>query len=330
MAEVLDTTSKETQASESEKTLAGAGSTESQPGGTIAFNAKAMYQNPLNPEEEITGAQLQQIVNRGTLFDKAQSQRDKERSERERLAVDNENLKIAKEKAEAELAQQTEKGRIAETIRDMGIGAKAQVSDWDDDDDKPTMTPEEITRRVEEIAERRVAAAVEALEKKNVDNQTQYLNSLKQEQETERIVSDTMSSARRVALQTQQANLPDIAATDIEAALDMQTLASLRDDEAREALRNRDTDTFQVKLFEAEELRTKAVDTMAQLRLQQATKTAEKERATEIESMSGGTRPPELSDIKPTVNKAKARENQRKRVEIATRHSLAREKRNNR
>lgn len=333
MAEEPRQASEDAQTGESKPTSESPGSTESLDGGVLSFDPSKKYQNPLNPEEEITGAELKAIANQGLLYRKAQSEYDTERARGEKLTAENELLQKAKDKAEAALAEKQDQERVLKTLADVGITGKPQDSkdNWyEADDETPPIDPAEVYRRVQSYTEEQVALALADLDKKSAERERQYFEKLDEQQATERYVTDNLSSARKVTLDTYRADMPDIDTAKIETVLDMETLATVKDAEAVSALRNRDKETWQALHFEAENYRTKAIKALTDLRIEQVQATTEKTRQQEIESLSRGIVPEELVDIKPAVTKADAKKNAALRLEIAKKRVAARERATNR
>ena len=314
---------------ESKQTSESAGSTKSKDGEKAGFDVKAMYPNPLSPEEEITGAELVALANQGQLYRKAQSEYDKKSVELDKVTVDNEQLVIDKDKAEAALVAMQDTERVLRTLKDVGITGKTQDSDkYGEFDETPVVDPEEVYRRVEALAQKEISKATEKLTADNAEKQ--YFATLQEQQETERYISDNLDSARRVTLDTHTADMPDVDEAKIESALDMGMLAAAKDAEAVNALRSRNKETFQALHFEAETLRNKAVRTLAELRIEQVQITVEKQRQQEIESISTGVLPPELQDMKPATTKADAKKNQAIRLALSKKNIAIRERSKNR
>lgn len=325
---------RDQQIADDKQTSEGAGSTESQDGGNASFDVTAMYANPLNPEEQITGAELVAIANQGKLYRKAQSEYDQKSVEYDKLTADNEELQMAKDKAEAALATMQDTERVLKTLKDVGITGKSKDSgEYGEFDETPVADPEEIYRRVEALAQEQISKATEKLTADNAKRENDYFTDLNIQQETERYITQQMSSARQVTLDTYKAAMPDVDLSKIEASLDMVTLAAVKDADAVTALRSGDPgskETWAALHAEAENYRNKSMRTLAELHVQQSQSTVEKQRQEEIESASGGLVPDELADMKPARTKADAKKNRELRLAAAKKRVAVRDRAMNR
>jgi len=313
------------------ETSADPGSTDGDDGG-LKFDAKAQYQNPLNPEETISGETLQQIVNRGKLFDKAQSERDAARTEAERLTAQYEEMQTGKEKAEAELEKIQSDTRIMEAMKQFSKPTEGgkETAWYEQEAQEESLDAQEAFRRLEAANEARMAKLEEQMLATNAQRIDEHLSNLEKQQDVERFVGDNLASARRVATDKIAAEMPDIPPADIEQILDKQTLATLKDDKGTAALRSGDTQTWQALHFEAEELRTASISELADLRIKQGQITAQKVQEQQIEALSQGTVPEEVSVLKRTNNKAEAKKNSALRIAAARKAVAARERFNSR
>lgn len=313
------------------QTSEGAGSTESQDGGDASFDVKAMYPNPLNPEEEITGAELVALANQGQLYRKAQSDFDKKSDEYDKLTADNEQLQMEKDKAEAALTTMQDTERVLKTLKDVGMTGKSQDSgEYGDFDEKPVVDPEEMYRRVEALAQDQIGKATEKLTADNAEREKQYFTDLNKQQEAERYITQQMSSVRQVTLDTYKAAMPGVDVSKIESAMDMATLAAVKDADAVTALRFGEEETWAALHTEAENYRNKSIKVLAELQVQQSQLTVEKQREEEIESVSGGVVPDELADMKPARTKSESKANRTRRLTAAKKRVILRERAMNR
>lgn len=293
---------KETQSSDAQ------GTTSPQTGEPVKFDPTGKYVNPHNPEETISGKEVESLVNQGFMLRDTQAARDKAIAGSQVKDAEIAKLTQRAEAAEQQTREFQTKQSVLEALKGVGItketGKKAEeTTDWwstDDSEGEPTLKREEILRRIDDVADKRLTDL--GLTKDSArDVVKEILAEEKAGEESQRRVSDFVQRTRQVKAETLATELPDVPVSERDTILNLQSKAAELDSVARDLVAAGDTDRAEEAWAEAEGRRAELLRRSTDARLEQGRLTAEQKRREEVEGLSRGG--PEVTGIKPRKKK---------------------------
>lgn len=280
------------------------GTTSPNTGEPVKFDPNAKYVNPHNPEEAISGKEVESLVNQGFMLRDTQAARDKAIA-----AIQQKDAEIAALKQKAEAAEQQArefqtKQSVLEALKGVGIaketGNKKAETDWwstDDSEEEPTLKPEQILRRIDDVADQRLAGLKDSAR----DVVKEILAEEKAGEESQRRVNEFVQRTRQVKAETLASELPDVPVSERDTILNLQAKAAELDSAARDLVAAGDMDRAAEAWAEAEGRRAELLRRNTDARLEQNRLTAERQRREEVEALSRGG--PEVTGIKPRKRK---------------------------
>ena len=280
------------------------GTTSPQSGEAVQFDTKQRYQNPANPDETITAAELRALVNQGKMFRDAQSARDKAVAAMQQHDAVLADVKQRAEKAEAQVQQMQIDQKVIEQFKAAGItnDGKKEETDWGytgEAADETALTPDMVLRRVEEVAKQQVAGM--NLKESATDIVKRVLADERAEEESQKRVAEFVTRARKVKAETLETELPDIPTTARDKILNLQDQVGQLDSIARDLVKTGDLDRADEAWAESQGRDAEALRLRTTALIEQQTLSAEKQRREEIEMLSKGG--PELTKTKKRTKK---------------------------
>lgn len=308
----------------------------------ITIDLTKEYADPRNPERKVTGEDLLQRAERGTLFDKAQSKLHKQISDLEKkvqtLAPQAEKAKELTSKVEATVRKE----QLIADLKAMGIGPasppqgkeKAQADPVDvwltggEPPEKPAEAPVDVnkiisgiqsfqTKALSDIEDKALKLQKELIE----DNREKEQGILARQDRINKFVERT----RTVAAEELETRLPLVDKATIKEIIDNEQAASALEAASKASVDAGQDDAAEAAWLRSQELRRAASKLTADAREDQAKLQLAVQRAEEIEMLStGGKFPKEIVWEKPTRNPEEAGKRREARLAEAEKRSKSR------
>ena len=289
---------KETQPSDAQ------GTTSPKTGEPVKFDPNGKYVNPHNPEETISGKEVESLVNQGFMLRDTQAARDKAVVQIQQKNAEIATLTQKAEEAERQTQEFQTKQIVLDALKGVDItkktGEKQQEADpWfiNDSESESALKPEDVLRRIDEVANKRLAGLKDSAR----DVVKEILAEEKAGEESQRRVSEFVQRTRQVKADMLATELPDVPVSDRDTILNLQAKASELDSVARDLVAAGDMDRAEEAWAEAEGRRAELIRRSTDARLEQGKLTAQREREEEIESITRGG--PEVTGQKPRRRK---------------------------
>lgn len=282
---------------------------------TVLLDATKKFSHPRHPEIELSGDEAWRLINRGQEYSRVQSERDKERAEREKVAQENAQLK-------AQLDAMQRRSEMMQTLKELGVqSGQKDTSDVWDEDTPPDM--EQIASRIEtklpDIVGKRMLSREE--QDQIITQRVREIYALEREgQEQQQRLKEGAEKFYAGALAGLQAQYPDIPEKDFKDVLRLEAEARTLERVADQKVAQGDQ-TFWEEFADAEAKRKEATERRVELERQQRKTNATRERDAELESLSAGSLlgEEEAEPRTPEYNWRRAREQAKERKSKAKR-----------
>lgn len=294
---------------------------------TLAIDLKATYLDPLDAEgkKTITGQELHDRINRGLLFDKAQSTLHKQIADLEAQVKQLSPAAQQAQELEQKLAVIAERERMDSYLDSIGLKKTQSKPARDDDADDAWPNVNEPEEKPE-ITRKDYLQGLEKIKKETADNaRTQVQKILaeerektKEQDESTKRVNDFVERGMTVYTETLETEYPSVDKKTLRKIVEYEAVSGELDAAARQAAHEGDLDTAESAWLESRARQKEALRLMSDAQQAELKAQADKAHSDEVEMLStGGPDVQALIGKTREFNPTKAREKQDERLEKA-------------